>query len=111
MQRTFGIVNTNMRRLEVTAALDRRVVGGNVGNAGNDDANIAATGLQHLARAAHESLSPCPRSLYDLWTEYMHGIGGRKPASQFSHGERGKSKHKYFCRNVVWKMVQKLVSE
>ena len=101
MQRTFGIVNTNMRRLEVTAALGRRVVGGNVGNAGNDDANIAATGLQHLARAAHASLSPCPRSLYDLWTEYVHGIGGRKPASQFSHGERGKSKHKDFRHNVV----------
>ena len=110
MQRAFGIVNTNMRRLEVTAALGRRVVGGNVGNAGNDDTNIAAAGLQHLARAAHASLSRCPRSLYDLWTEYMHGIGGRKPASQFSHGERGKLKHKYFRRNVVWKMVQKLVN-
>ena len=109
MQRTFGIVNTNMRRLEVTAALGRRVVPHGDGN-GNDDANLAATGLQNLARAANASLSPCPRSLYDLWNEYIHGIGGRKPASQFSHGERGKSKHRYFRRNVIWKMVLKMVN-
>jgi hypothetical protein len=48
--------------------------------------------------------------LYDLWTEYIHGIGGRKPASQFSHGERAKVKHKYFRRNIVWKMVLKMVN-
>ena len=110
MQRTFGIVNTNMRRLEVTAALGRRVVLG-VDGIGNDDmTHLAAAGLQNLARAANASLSPCPGSLYDLWNEYEHGIGGRKPASQFSHGERGKSKHQYFCQNVIWKMVQKMAN-
>jgi hypothetical protein len=59
--------------------------------------------------AANANLSPCPRSLHDLWTEYIQGLGGRQPASQFSHGERGKSNHRYFCRNVIWKkMVQKM---
>ena len=58
--------------------------------------------------AANANLSPCPRSLHDLWTEYIQGLGGRQPASQFSHGERGKSKHRYFCRNVIWKMMQKM---
>ncbi len=78
-----------------------RVVQGGVG-AGHDDNNIlAAAGLQNLTRAANASLSPCPRNLYDLWTEYTVGLGGRKPASQFSHCERGKSRHNFFCRNVI----------
>jgi hypothetical protein len=35
--------------------------------------------------------------------------GGNQRLSQFSHGERGKSNHRYFCRNVIWKkMVQKM---
>ena len=65
--------------------------------------------LQNLGREANVSLNPCPRNLYDLWTEYTVGLGGRKPASQFSHCERGKSKHKFFYCNVVWKMVKHLV--
>jgi hypothetical protein len=48
---------------------------------------LAAAGLQNLARTA-ASLSPCPQNLYDLWAEYVFGIGGRKPASQFTHLER-----------------------
>jgi hypothetical protein len=36
----------------------------------------------------------------------LAGLGGRKPASQFSDSKRGKSKDKYFRRNVVWKMVK-----
>jgi hypothetical protein len=108
MQRCFGIVNTGLRRIGMAPAF-RIVQGGGVG-AGHDDNNIlAAAGLQNLARAANASLSPCPRNLYDLWTEYTVGFGGRKPASQFSHCERGKSKHKFFRRNVVWKMVKHLV--
>ena len=116
MQRNFGIVNTNMRRLGITAAV--RVVqgagaiaGAGVGGGSNNDDNmLAAAGLQNLARTAAASLSPCPRNLYDLWAEYMFGIGGRKPASQFTHLERGKSKHKYFRRNVIWRMVLRMVN-
>ena len=109
MQRCFGIVNTGLRRIGMAPAF--RVVQGVGGvGAGHDDNNIlAAAGLQNLARAANASLSPCPRNLYDLWTEYTVGLGGRKPASQFSHCERGKSKHKFFRRNVIWKMVKHLV--
>ncbi|KAI2499288.1 hypothetical protein MHU86_15208 [Fragilaria crotonensis] len=84
MQRNFGIVNTNMRRLGITAAV--RVVqgagaiaGAGVGGGGNNDDNmLAAAGLQNLARTAAASLSPCPRNLYDLWAEYMFGIGGEE---------------------------------
>ena len=115
MQRNFGIVNTNMRRIGASAAM--RVgrtpagVAVAVGGAGGDDENMLAVvaGLQNLARTAASSLSPCPRTLYDLWTEFMLGLGGRKPASQFTQVERGRVKHKYFRRNVIWKMVQRLV--
>jgi hypothetical protein len=96
MQRCFGIVNTGLRRIGMAPAF-RIVQGGGIGT-GHDDHNIlAAAGLQNLARAANVSLSPCPCNLYDLWTEYTVGLGGRKPASQFSHCEGGKSKHTFFA--------------
>jgi hypothetical protein len=95
MQRCFGIVNTSLRRIGMAPAF-QIAQGGGVG-AGHDDSNtLAEAGLQNLARVANASLSPCPRNLYDLWTEYTVGLGGRKPASQLSHIERGKSKHKFF---------------
>jgi hypothetical protein len=76
------------------------------GNGGSKYSRQGCSGRR--IEAANANLSPCPRSLHDLWMEYIHGLGGRQPASQFSHGERGKSKHRYFCRNVIWKMVQKM---
>ncbi len=120
MQRNFGIVNTNMRRMGITAAF--RVVQGagataGVGRAGNNDDNddsddnmLAAAGLQNLARTAAASMSPCPQNLYDLWAEFKFGIGGGKPASQFTLFERGKSIAQVFCKNVIWKMVLRMVN-
>jgi hypothetical protein len=97
--RVFGA--SAAMRVERTPA---RVVG--------DDNNMLAVvaGLQNRARTAAASLSSCPRMLYDLWTEFMLSLGERKPASQFTHQvERDRVKHKYFCRNVIWKMVQQLM--
>mgnify|MGYP003512971962 FL=1 len=47
----------------------------------------------------------CPRTLYDLWQEYQYGLGGRKPAKYFTPTERGKVKHKYSRRKVVWETI------
>jgi hypothetical protein len=55
-------------------------------------------------------LSTTPRSLYDLWIEYTNGIGGRKPAKDFSYTERGKYKFKYCRRKVVWDCIVKHVN-
>ena len=55
------------------------------------------------------SLSPMPRNLYELWREYTHGIGGRKPAELFSYHEKGRVKHKYHRRNVVWQIIEGLI--
>ncbi len=46
------------------------------------------------------TLSPNPKSLFDLWDEYLNGIGERKPARLFSKSERGRVKYKYSWRKV-----------
>ena len=55
------------------------------------------------------SLSRCPRSLFDLWTEYVYGIGGNKAAKDFNYKERGHCKYIYCKRKVVWDAIDHLV--
>ena len=57
------------------------------------------------------TLMPTPRSLHDLWQEFQHGVGGRKAARLFSHSERGRSKHRYHRRKIVWDLVAGLVQQ
>ena len=54
-------------------------------------------------------LMKTPRDLFTLWGEYEHGIGGRKPAKDFTHVERGAVKQKYYRRKVLWDCIQKHV--
>jgi len=55
-------------------------------------------------------LLPLPRTIHALWHEYEFGIGGRKPAGEFTPTERGgKNKHSYYCRRVVWDVVDTFV--
>jgi hypothetical protein len=56
------------------------------------------------------SLSNNPSTMFDLWDEYSNGIGGRKPAKDYNRTERGKVKHKYTRRKVVWDQIVKLVN-
>jgi hypothetical protein len=55
--------------------------------------------------------TPCanPRSLHVLWEEYERGIGGRKPARLFTRQERGRVKHKYHRRKILWDLILTLV--
>ena len=41
--------------------------------------------------------------------EWTVGIGGRKPAKDFTAAERGKVKFKYCRRKVVWDCITRLV--
>jgi len=52
-----------------------------------------------------------PANLWELWREYTHGTGGRKPAKDLSPTERGvKSvKFRYCRRKCFWKVVCKYV--
>ena len=54
------------------------------------------------------SLSPNPRTIFELWDEWTVGIGGRKPAKDFTAAERGKVKFKYCRRKVVWDCITRL---
>eukprot|EP00536_Pseudo-nitzschia_multiseries_P007999 jgi/Psemu1/19281/gm1.19281_g len=54
-------------------------------------------------------LGDCPRPLAVLWDEYVNGIGGRKPAREFSRHDLGVNRYKYTRRLVVWKVIQKLL--
>ena len=61
--------------------------------------------------SARASLSPLPRNLFDLWQEYIEGIGGRKPARHFSFSERGRVKHKFHRRKILWDMISGLTRQ
>jgi hypothetical protein len=98
-QRHFQIMNSNIRRIAVAPARGRNVAAG-----GNNIANQPAP-VDHR----HASLSSTPRCLWTLWAEYMVGSGGRKAAREFTPTERGRVKHKYTRRKVVWETILRLM--
>lgn len=105
LERGFEVVNGNVRRIALQPA--RRVAAPVVIVGGGRDADMGAA--NDLAMMA--TLMPTPRSLHDLWSEYLNGVGGRKPARLFSYTERGRSKHRYSRRKVVWDIVAGLVRQ
>ena len=107
LERCFGILNGNIRRIALQPAR-RRTAGGerDAVEAAEVPGRAAANDLAMMA-----TLMPTPRSLHDLWQEYHHGVGGRKAARLFSHSERGRSKHRYHRRKVVWDLVSRLIRQ
>jgi hypothetical protein len=92
--RSFSVVNGNIRRVALQPA--RRIaaapgVGGVDGDADGTvpSAAVAATAAAAAALAMmnNASLMPTPRNLHDLWHEHVHGIGGRKAARLFTSTE------------------------
>ena len=73
--RQLQTLNANIKRIGLSPARPIR----------NTTSNPISAGL-----SAH------PRTLYELWDEYTNGIGGRKPAREFTSQERGKVKYKYY---------------
>ena len=72
--------------------------------------NRGENGAAALDNGDLSSLSPHPRSLHQLvWQEYKFGIDGRKAAKLFTPQERGKVKHKYHQRKVVWDCIARLI--
>jgi hypothetical protein len=104
----FGILNVNIKRIGrqparmmmLATAAASRTQGGDITGAEN------AVPVRAPPTA---SLSPAPKDLYQLWNEYLHGIGGRKPAKNFSPSERGRVKHVYGLRNSGWQVILELV--
>ena len=50
-----------------------------------------------------------PKTLLELWHEYLHGLHGRKPAKDFTPRERGRSKFTYSRRRNFWEIMVKLI--
>jgi hypothetical protein len=71
----------------------------------NEDIDIHPAEDNH-----HAELMPAPRDLYILWDEYNVGVGGRKAARLFTGPERGRVKHKFCRRKVVWSTVSLLIN-
>ena len=112
MDRGFATVNGNVRRVAMqpirrvttTTGIDL-LAGTATGRTGGAAMELAPA----LAMMHPPTLMPKPKSLFDLWDEYLNGVGGRKPARHFSESERGRVKYKYTRRKVVWDVIRKLV--
>ena len=50
-------------------------------------------------------------SIRDRWEEYQNGLGDRKPARLLTYNERGRVKHKFHRRKVVWDLISGLVRQ
>ena len=109
--RQLATLNRNIRRLYVVPAYRRAAGEQNDNNGGNGGggAQNGGDGQGDAAVPFASTLSRTPRTLYDLWTEYEYGIGGRKPAKDFTATERGRVKYMYHRRKVVWDKVAELV--
>ena len=98
-RREFQMLQANIRRIAVQPVVRRAAAAANGPNGG-------------AGAAVPATLSPTPRTLYLLWDEYEHGIGGRKAARRFSREERGSVKHKlYHRRKVIWDGLAELVRD
>jgi hypothetical protein len=84
---------------------------------GNNGRRLRRVGEAPPAEGNQEFLSTLsnnPRSLKELWLEYKVGIGGRKPAEQFTTREKNSSrrvKQQYYRRNVLWQCMGSLIRE
>ncbi|KAI2493261.1 hypothetical protein MHU86_21298 [Fragilaria crotonensis] len=111
----FTIINNNIRRFggsiqgglarqDPAQALERRAA-----------ANQQMDAVENeIGGGYYVSLSPAPKTLYELHTEWQFGIGGRKPARLWNLRERAKRaggvKQKFYRRSVVWKLINGLVN-
>jgi hypothetical protein len=102
MQRHFAMLNRNVRRIAIAPARPINRTGAT--QDGDNEPPTEGGAVPYVS-----TLSPTPRTLFDLWTEYEYGIGGRKPAKDFTAAERGKVKYNYHRRKVVWDAIAALV--
>ena len=108
----FADVERRIRRIEEHVRMIAR--GMALGARGRDHQRTAAgerrhaVGLPEVGKPA--TLFKCARTLNVLWDEYVNGIGGRKPARDFTRVERGRVKDKYSKRLIVWRCITRLLN-
>ena len=94
LQQQLSHINRNVSRIQLLAPTQRAP-----GNA-NATGPIRSTPAQ-LGK---------PKCMHSLWVECTHGIGGNKPAKDFTPSERGKAKQKCCRRRVFWDIASTLVN-
>jgi hypothetical protein len=74
-------------------------------NKNNQSQVCYGTGTIGTTNTMNATLYPHPRNLYDLWSEYYFGIGGRIPAKDFTPQQRCAVKTSYSQRKVFWDCI------
>lgn len=64
---------------------------------------------EEATQALPATLSRNPRTLHTLWLEYEFGLGNRKAAKDFTREERGRVKHTFHRRKVLWDKISEMV--
>ena len=54
-------------------------------------------------------LTKTPKALHTLWLEWEFGIGGNKPAKDFTAIERGQVRFQYSLRKVFWDLCSQMI--
>jgi hypothetical protein len=113
--RNYNVLNRNKNRIAMAPArLAGPAAAGQPVAAGGNNNQAGGNNNQQQANAnlvvGGGTLSPLPRTLYDLWVEFTIGIGGRKAARDFTARERGVDKYRYYRRKHVWDIVTNLVN-
>ena len=91
--RYFNTINNNIKRIAVNPRNSIQL----------------QTQAISTSQTTNATLSRSPNTLYELWDEWCHGLGGRKAAKDFNNVERGKVKHKFTRRKIVWDKILILI--
>ena len=95
----MAVTNRNINRIAIQPP---RMAGVNEQQYNNDQMEF--DGINRPA-----VLSRCPRTVFDLWTEYQHGLAGNKAAKDFTTKERGRCKGIYCRRKSVWDIIDRMI--
>lgn len=78
---------------------------------GEEEETPALETVEVVMRAPTQSacLGKCPKTLNDLWHEYIFGLTGNKPAKDFTRAERGKVRFTYARRLVFWERCSEMI--
>ena len=102
--------NRDVKRFEALFKRYSAMPGRRVAPAGLGNSTSNSTGTTGNITGPPAKLCSRPQNLYVVWEEYITGIGGNKPAKQFTSTERGAVKHVYSKRKGFWDLVQRMVN-
>jgi Transcriptional activator of glycolytic enzymes len=119
LSHNFSVVNSNLRSLATQLAGPVHIAQQQGMQSEGDSGEVVAgpvhiaqqQGMQSEGDSGEVLLCPRPRSLHDLWEEYVNGLDGRKPARLLAYHERGRVKHKFHRRKVVWDLISGLIRQ